>query len=763
MFVPILSRFKSLSRRCSYQQLAGITFEFALVIPVLLFLVIGLLSIGLRYHGSSILSKGVEEGLDLAAVVQGLEDAGGPDHSNNDTLEERIRAEVIKFPERALFRLDNGLTIDGQTGTANSGTRITSVELNIGEDTLGAGQTDLTEYLKNNPIIITATAEVNNLLWFLPPWRVTVVQGAQREPVPGSTLPRIYHCDGTPLDFDQFGVTYEGNNCNCPGVDDPRVVLTPPSCSCRPNNPPYIHFDDNGNNEINAGECRCDPNLYNDDGTVCSCKQCIDGGPYHDVNYAVLVDGMPDCNCGCLAPLEDHEPNPNDYYVVCECPNPSQQLVDGACRCPDVPCQGQYNADTCVCTPCDQLNPPLAWNPDTQQCECQAECECDSASLTCDGIVLNASCQCLCPDGFDDWNPLAHTVNCQCPNNHHFVDGSCECSLTVDSCADQGKLFDEPNCRCRTCGQSGYGAGYVFDEGPPPVCICGIDSCPDGQYLDDNGTRCRCLGCPGEQQQNGEGTGCECPFADMQALTDHCLAQGELPDPNFAHCDCTPCPPNQEPDPDLLICVCALDDSDCPLSGSVNPNTCQCCPAGQVYDPDMQACGCPDCEPPVDPPYGGQNQYNCSCFYCEPPHTYEPDINTCSCTGGGGFLNFLYGEWIPCLARPGIYHFDTCQCEDCAQDYMLVDGTWEDGNSDLTNGTYGYCYCPADHCHESADLTSVGGDRNPSDCVCSCPDTYNPIWNCDGTGRLCCQPPGCGVNCTWQCLNGVCDWVNQEG
>ncbi len=206
------------------------------------------------------------------------------------------------------------------------------------------------------------------------------------------------------------------------------------------------------------------------------CEECVCPATY-DCDYGNQVFDPDTCDCGCFdAAIQP--PNQNTPY--CQANNTPYHMWNGyhcECKC-------NNGALRAACR--DQMK---LYDPGS--CSCL---ECPTGPVTCeDGEVFN-------PEGC-----------------------TCDCIITEADCTAQGLEFDEDTCSC---------GGSLCPE-PLPTCTFG--------NIDYDTCECLCGGCPGGVKVREEGCGfCVCPDTGPRSAAD-CNAAAPAFDPDNCVCfDPTP-------------------------------------------------------------------------------------------------------------------------------------------------------------------------------------------------------------------------------
>jgi len=585
--------------------------EFAIVVPLLLLVLFGIISIAMVYQAKSALEKGAEQGLAVASVIPDLEDTEAPSFN---TITTQVREEALAHPLSVFF--ENG--VDDLGGSATPGTsRIVEANLDLFPDP--ELPPDLTDHFSDNPISMELVAEVDTLFWFLPSITLRALAVGYREPRFLSSLPRPFVCDpdGPPGAIKEIDFNSEiPEQCPCPDTSDPRVIFNADSGTCLCASPLVDIGTPEGPLHENPERCICSDadREISYDPVACVCRSCEDLGW---VGADGPVDTGDDCVCSCPEPFQGEVQS--DGTTHCICPEvafetcPSQYIVEGEqCVC---------NSD-CVAAACEAMEPPKVLN---SSCGCS---NCLSA-LSCDAEPSINKCQII-----------------EGSQGH----GQCRCnSSLVRSCCHAKNAPYKGATDSQGCGHGNCGCG---------------PTCPGNQVINPSTEECECPpGSPSEAECNSQGQPynpelCECDPActDGQVLIEGSCQCPEC-EPGLVQgpgCICEECPAGLFPHGDECLCFedeahLAQLEADCIAGGSmgINRDTCECeeCPGEQVPDPVTPGkCVCDnDCGPYIDP----QGE-NCECG-CPPGYTYLPDA-----CGGEPCCQppdcqdcYWDGEWIP--------------------------------------------------------------------------------------------------------------------
>jgi len=591
--------------------------EFAIVVPLLLLILFGIITIAVVYQAKSALEKGAEQGLAVATVIADLENRADIDQFNG--LQEEIRRQAVEHPLSVFF--ENGVNELGGVAPYGS-SRITEVNLDIlpqPQPDSGSLPDDLSEYFSDNPIAVELVAEVNTLFWFLPPITLRAEAIGYREPRFVSTLPRPFVCDeDEPGGFKEINFRFEiPEECPCPGdaIDDPRVVFNVDSgtCLCAA---PFTQAGPDPGNHPEVCVCADPLQKYNDPDypTGCICRDCEEQG---------WPDGIlgPGCVCECGTNFQGQY---DDVSGITSCICPTEPRIQ--CGGPGAPMESKYilSGTACVCNAscvaasCEAMSPPRVFNnstcgcstcSNTMQCgeehppidRCQivsdpegpAACKCDSSAVRSCCHAKNSPYK-----GALDSHGCNHgNCNCSapCPGDQivNPDNNQCECppgSPTPESCAQQGRPYNAEHCDC----------------GPPCAIsnqelINGICQCPPCGPGETSGPGCSCDPCPAELHPDPSGTECVCwaSLNELQSNITSCNASnGEY---DVEECQCIPCPEGKIFSPEAGRCVC--DPSICGAYLDPVGEDCACgCPDGYVYlenacggSPCCQPPNCPDC------------------------------------------------------------------------------------------------------------------------------------------------------------------------
>mgnify|MGYP001500511514 CR=1 FL=1 len=588
-------------RRNNNSQKAATLVEFAIVFPIVLFLVLILIDFILYLVAKGTVERAAKQAAAYAAVVDGLES------ENNTAIISKIKIEASKIPELVL---SSGFVTFSQN----------DVEYLPPYREVDGNQ--VLDYA-NVPLGVSIDVAYRPILPFLP--RSIEVSGyAYRERSEPSSLPVPLDCLGRRIIPGQPLPPI--TSCPCPTSDDPLMRRTGlgENCDCLPEAPGVAVEQDGAwvciraNQAASAatGQCECViPGQIKNNAGNCVCP-----------GSTQLIDGA----CGCPPPLVLGANN----QCVCPACGPGQVAqANNNCNCV---CKSQFvenqNGPGCVCPPektrqgcnnrglrfngtcgCQECPPNRIIDPATNNCRCPLG---DNNGASCGGMeyVISTATECRCtgicefPEGTLPPThghcicdlPLLY-ARCGGPQNSNpvhcnCIGGACDTDdpATIASleawCGNPrpapGETFnpaihgqggipvDIDNCGCMS-GQC-VGAFELNDQG---ICVCSeaaIAGCAAlGQPI--NRTTCECdpYDCPPQFLVNGS---CDCTAAE---LIQFCVAN-DLPIMDLDRCQCgSGCTNDQVLNTINGICVCA--DDPCPVSNAVrNPLTCACECAGNA-------------------------------------------------------------------------------------------------------------------------------------------------------------------------------------
>lgn len=523
--------------------------EFALIVPLLLILILGVVAFSLFFSTKSLLAKGAQEGLTLASVVPGLEELDEETHLVHPEIKNDIQTAALSYPLTGFLRL--GQEVGGDAGTGEN--RIIAINIDVGEgQAVENNWTELTNYLSTNPMEIELVAVVKNPIWFMPDFTVRERAIGYREPRFFSTLPRPVDCN---KDFVTFQTLRDGGPpppqecvCDTPpnGVDPWRVYLNPTTGLCECFDPP---FDSQYDNDGTLIACNCPGNMIAKEGTPpeCSCPSCESQG----WTNAHLNDPH-DPSCACVCNDAFVEDPPGSKQCICpltqeDCSRYGQQFNPQTCTCGATCNSGTCGVDDVLCI----------FNENTGACACNAGCkeqECEDSGQYFklgDGSCFGDNCRCLACEAkqvpqnsgcFCNLNAGANKCECNedclraychAQNKPYYVnhnaqyecqDAHCKC---LDECPGLKDVNGDNVCVCPDGASQECQEPFVFDAASC-ACDCSIESCDFPQYLDV--INCACADCP--RGYIGEGEHCVCD------MNQECDIAGQVVNPLTCACEC---------------------------------------------------------------------------------------------------------------------------------------------------------------------------------------------------------------------------------
>jgi Flp pilus assembly protein TadG len=641
----------SANRRFPPKRQRGVSLlEFAIVAPLLFFVVIGLIFYSLYFTARGGAYTAAQRALSFASVVPNLD-------STDNTAATAARTSV------------NTLVTDLAQKLASGPVTVTNAELILPNDpgypNPVAGLTSRQEALASFPMVVRVRGEIrpiffnNAILGAVFPASATQFEVraiGYREPRFRSSLPAALDCEGNPIGA---GI---GANCGCQNT----VGWPPPPANCAGfANPPLTP----------RGACFCDcPPEYTTVGRVNGVAQCecpipdISACPCDAEGIATFNAGQ--CRCGiqaCPNPAQTRSgcgpcgcpPDKSEAALNCPSKNRKYDVIGCDCDCELTAdsCSGNYKPNTtngaCECT-CPKTCPPafgdprtkLVDNKDTSTCSC----ECPFGEAACKALGPNRAWNnvkcCYCeypvpkPEGAVE-NPL--TCNWKCDSlKKEIVDNKCLCKKRDEPC-DNHKKERKADCDCK-CKQEHKDACTLmkgeFKEGD---CSC---KCPEGKKKVDGICVCKdpCPGLPGSKSQDPSTCACTCKNG-LKATS--CNANQTWDFPN-CECDCNLDADKCKPLNFVAPCSCGtcIDSSPCPKAGHVRDSLlCTCdCPKDPSCKPPFSidtdgGCGCKCMATPAEKlscpagKYFAEPFCACICYACpELQRRVNPDDpNNCAC------------------------------------------------------------------------------------------------------------------------------------
>lgn len=611
-------------------QRAATLVEFAMIFPVVLFIVLVVIDTFLFLAAQGTVERAAKQAAAFAAVVDGLENVDVDGNPDNEVAVAAVEQKALELPLIALTKMADVQPQD--------------IEY---QPPWGNEEQTILDYV-NVPVGVRIRATYRPIMPFLP--REFEVTGfAYREQSETSSLPVPLDCRGQRI---VPGVTIPITSCPCPGSNDP-----------------FNRRQDEHDSTI----CDCIPNARQSDATgVCECPEGAQYNPQTDECKCIVRGAVitPDHQCACPSDSEEAE-LANNGGQICRCKRP---LIGdpGNCRCQFPTCGPGSIPDPdreCACK-CNSEN--TVWNPQTNKCDCKLD-----ANTCPDGWYKTGNCQCqLCPP---DTVPNADRTACLCSEamitacgGPEFTtinsDGSCACKGECKFEDDNGNpIYSAGNCICpkellfeRCGGEANSNLQYCncrcINPKPGEKCECNIESqiafCTEnGLPTDFEHCGCKEGVCTGETVlRDGR---CVCPDSvDEVVIRKQCQERGQVFNPEKCECEPATCE-------SILInergeCACTRET----LAAA--------CGARGLPILDLTKCSCgTDCGPNKAPDGSGA----CACIplNCPDGATQNPN-NNCQCECSGG-LPVAYCEGTGrdacvrgggqfCLENPG-----ACYCD----------------------------------------------------------------------------------------------------
>lgn len=758
-----------------FSSSAGSTLvEFAVVFPLLILFIIGLIETSRWLITKNILETSANRAASLAAVIPELDSI---EASKRVVALDEVRSVAKDLASKTLVKEHTAVSAmakfdprDVSRDGITTSTTFSPVEIKLPDPT-----PSLEYALNDNPIQLNVYATFNSLIPFISPLKIKATRTFFRER-------RVYASEPIPLDC--RGEKLElGVDPKCPCWSEPtnpykRTDPETGECVCRVENNVVESGDDCvcefGHSDVGGdGYCECTikvadcgPGTYPDRG-ACICREHSCTGNFIPV-FRNTAGGVITSQCRCPGHLCIDDPSTylDSKNCVCKpCDNPKKTVAADLRHCvcvnpsvEDANCGSNERFDpvTCECVACPE---GMFTNPnDPTQCTCDIATFCNSDSR----VSVNSSAAGY--DTGDIFRPYFTWV-CSCtactapqiqdPKNP----GMCACpQAMIDACAAD-QAVNATNCTCSTCS-----GATVRSPSDPTKCICEPNAalaelaCNAESRIDT--TQCKCLDCNnnlpilGKIRDPGDATKCACDvdiaLEKLDCAVDYYLHTG--------YCQCLPCNynldyfktrnPSSPSGTSASVCICdpaiAMDKFHCDVNSFLHPSYCGCFPCtngGTTQNPaDPTKCIC-DPALALDKLKCADGQYvyppACKCYDCTNANVYNPSApDTCICDIPRSSARCAENQYLDVAA--------SCSCKSCP-------------SGQVKNETGTGCKCPGGsvyneisrmcECSLTKDSCSLEQYFDSEKCQCLTCDKLGTVVNADRTGCECSlSPDSCAAN-----------------
>ncbi len=736
---------------------SGVSFlEFVIAIPIIVFVVLGLIDFSIYLSRRGLLENGAQEAIALASVIPNLDDQLTIDTQTNETLSQEA---IAKVQEKALSRFG------AIWGDSNQ------IEFKFAFPTQEGAA--LKQVLTQKPMVVTLTATYDPILPFFSPITMKAEARGYREVRTATSMPVAVDCAGV-----VGGTNY--SNCDCPADDKDMKVwdsaknrcvckeglietknLDAFECSC-PENMEWISAEQKClcSTACNEGEergsncaCICKTNYTpKDDGLGCRCSS-----PW------ALVNGECVCQITCVEGTSDTDPNRqvlDPQTCSCNCVNSSRTYCQGACKEKCLDLEGRPTI------PRNKINCNCLCPEGSEQCAVNNVYGCYNTDCSRNvGAGKNgktkwdsSTCTCVCPEGYEEckgscyptaectnpkqWLPevSGNSCSCRCPDNYSECTptGSTQASC-YPTCGSNQEFNETCGCRCKAT--TGGGANIPVEQcsADPLVCtpVCQWagqtreENCQGNCYCQDSG-KVLC------KNKNSPGSSCQVP---------------------------TGCP-NGIFDPDTYV----VDTDSC---------TCKSCVQTACADPNAERVVGGGCQCICKPGYERLEGYEWCQVDCDIiPNRAPPGVNEdswgllganlgCGCLGGK--ILCTNNNHNRCVKLCNGANKDACNECNCMQN-LCQPGSYSHVEEDpVTHDCNCVCDTGYERCgNRCVPRCTVNGQTWDGSCQCRCPvagqvicedrnsTNYNKCISnpCPGQGKVW-NPHTCSCDCPPNPANGT--------